>query len=498
MATAERAPQWYPDPTARYEYRWWDGTQWTPKAASAGQEIHDPLQPVQDQSLPSQPDQTESTQAANNATAQHSPASVAEPRITTFNAKKVAGQLQAENTDLRARLTAAEATLQRLGAVEAAEIAQETKRARAHLAGLTQQMEVAEQNLAQVHSQLVADRERVTLETDFGIYDYEHPAEVSAELSTQLASVRSQIKALNSAGTATHATTHLTFEGSSAKGRTFVNQISRIMLRWYNAEAESAVKSVKAGKLESAQKRLNKLQEQVQRQGRMINLTISPEYHLLRLQELELAARHLQVVAVEKERERERRAELREQKRVEAELAKEKERLTKERAHYQNALDRLLATGDTDEARDLEERLAQIDEDIAQADYRAANIRAGYVYVVSNIGAFGDGVVKIGMTRRLDPMDRVRELGDASVPFTFDVHALFFSQDAVDIEAMLHREFSPERINKVNPRKEFFRVSPQRVLDALKEHQVSVLEFQLEADAEQYRASMSSPHSLDR
>uniref|UniRef100_UPI000A8E548F GIY-YIG nuclease family protein n=1 Tax=Nocardioides jensenii TaxID=1843 RepID=UPI000A8E548F len=131
----------------------------------------------------------------------------------------------------------------------------------------------------------------------------------------------------------------------------------------------------------------------------------------------------------------------------------------------------------------------RIDEEIAQADYRVANIRAGYVYVISNIGAFGEGTVKIGMTRRLDPMDRIRELGDASVPFVFDVHALFFSDDAVGVEAMLHREFAEQRLNKVNPRKEFFRVDPTAVLDALQAHKVSVLEFNTHAEAEHFRMS---------
>lgn len=472
MTASGIGPSWQQDPIGRHEYRWWDGSRWTEKAATGGVEVHDPL---------SSPAVAEAPAAAAGA----------EPRITTFNAKKMATQFQGENRDLRGRLIAAQATLDRLGAVEAAQIAFETEQARESLNHLTTQLQEAKQELAQVRSQLVTDRERVHLETDFGIYDYEHPAEVSAELSRHLDSVRSRIKAMNSAGQATQATTTLTFEGSASKGENFVNQMSRVMLRWYNAEAESAVKTVKAGNLESAQKRLGRVQAQVEKRGRMIDLTITSEYHWLRLQELELAARHLRMVAVEKELERERRAQLREQKKVEAELAKEKERLTKERTHYQNAIERLVASGDEAGAQELQEQLAKIEEEIAQADYRAANIRAGYVYIISNIGAFGEGVVKIGMTRRLDPMDRVRELGDASVPFTFDVHALFFSEDAVGIEAMLHREFAAERINRVNPRKEFFRVSPQRVLEVLQEHQVSMLEFRPDADAEQYRAGLT-------
>src|SRR5699024_3743956 len=155
-------------------------------------------------------------------------------------------------------------------------------------------------------------------------------------------------------------------------------------------------------------------------------------------------------VAAEKMLERERKEERREQRRAEQELKAAKEGLTKERTHYFNSIRKLRDSGDDDKADELERQLARIDTESAQADYRAANIRAGYVYVISNIGAFGQGVVKIGMTRRLEPMDRVRELGDASVPFTFDVHAMFFSEDAVSVEAALHREFADQRINQVN------------------------------------------------
>ncbi len=179
---------------------------------------------------------------------------------------------------------------------------------------------------------------------------------------------------------------------------------------------------------------------------------------------------------------------MREQKLLEAELKREKERLEKERAHYTNSIEKLRAAGEVEAADALQAELDRVDAEIAEADYRAANIRAGYVYVISNIGPSG-GVVKIGMTRRLDPMDRVRELGDASVPFRFDVHALFFSDDAVGIEAMLHREFAAARLNKVNPRKEFFRVEPQAVLDSLNAHKVSLLEFTMRASAEEFRMS---------
>jgi len=110
-------------------------------------------------------------------------------------------------------------------------------------------------------------------------------------------------------------------------------------------------------------------------------------------------------------------------------------------------------------------------------DYRAANIKAGYVYVISNIGSFGEGVVKVGLTRRLDPQIRVRELGDASVPFRFDTHALVFSQDAVELEAQLHKLMEDRRVNRVNLRREFFYATPEEVKAHLVEVAGDILTF---------------------
>ncbi len=352
-----------------------------------------------------------------------------------------------------------------------------------------------ERQATELDQQLIVNRDRIGLEA-VGLFDFEHPAESSAVLATELEALRSEIRQNNKVGSAITATSNFTFNNSASKGKTFVNQMSRIMLRAYNAEAENAVKTVKAGNLTSAQKRLSKAREQIAKQGQMIDLSVTDRYHWLRLKELELAARHQQAKAADREKERERRAELREQKALEAEIKREKERLDKERNHYLNSIQRMRESGDAEGAAALQGELDRIDAEIADADYRAANIRAGYVYVISNIGAFGEGVVKIGMTRRLEPEDRIRELSDASVPFNFDVHALFFSEDAVTIEAMLHREFAARRLNKVNHRREFFRAHPQQVLDALTEHQVSVLEFNTLAAADDYR--MSWPQGYPR
>ncbi|WP_406208845.1 GIY-YIG nuclease family protein [Kitasatospora sp. NBC_01560] len=128
---------------------------------------------------------------------------------------------------------------------------------------------------------------------------------------------------------------------------------------------------------------------------------------------------------------------------------------------------------------------------ITANDYRLANTRAGYVYVISNIGAFGPNIVKIGMTRRLEPMDRVRELGDASVPFRYDVHALFFSDDAVTLESELHKAFADRRVNFANQRREFFFATPSEVRALLADRVGGLLEFTEEPAALEYFQSRS-------
>ena len=146
---------------------------------------------------------------------------------------------------------------------------------------------------------------------------------------------------------------------------------------------------------------------------------------------------------------------------------------------------------DAQRIAELEEKLEELQESIEDVEYRRANHRAGYVYVISNIGAFGERMVKIGLTRRLDPMDRIRELGDASVPFGFDVHALFFAEDAVEVEAELHRRFSQARVNRVNTRREFFYATPTEVREQLREIRGDLLEFVEVPEAEQYRTSLT-------
>jgi hypothetical protein len=321
---------------------------------------------------------------------------------------------------------------------------------------------------------------------DVGIYRYHHPLEDAAAHKDRLRALETEMDEIIKAGRAVLAADMFTFSGSLAKGRKMVADLSKLMLRAYNAEADNCVRSLRSGNVTTAKKRLAAAVAAIEKLGAIMEMRVNPQYHALRLQELELTADFQMKVQEERERAREEREQLREQRRAEQELAAERERLEKEKAHYESALAALRAKGDEAAATELADRLAQIDEAIATNDYRIANIRAGYVYVISNVGAFGPNIIKIGMTRRLEPLDRVRELGDASVPFRYDVHALFFSDDALTLENELHQVFADRRVNLVNERREFFFATPGQVRQQLQEKTGGLLEFVEEPEAPEY------------
>lgn len=350
---------------------------------------------------------------------------------------------------------------------------------------------IIELEAALVRAQSSADGTVIELDDqrvlqDVGIYRYHHPLEDAAAYKDRLGTLEAEMDEIIKAGRAVLAADMFTFSGSLAKGRKMVADLSKLMLRAYNAEADNCVRSLRSGNVTTAKKRLEAAVAAIEKLGAIMEMRVNPQCHALRLQELELTADFQMKVQEERERAREERELLREQRRAEQELAAERERLEKEKAHYQSALAALRAKGDTAAATELADRLAKIDEAIATNDYRIANIRAGYVYVISNVGAFGPNIVKIGMTRRLEPLDRIRELGDASVPFRYDVHALFFSDDAISLENELHKTFADRRVNLVNERREFFFATPAEVRQQLQEKTGGLLEFTEHPEAPEY------------
>lgn len=309
---------------------------------------------------------------------------------------------------------------------------------------------------------------------------------------------RKQKEAVKSFGKAADKTSW-TVNGSASKGKAMVREISKLLMMAYNGECDEIVRKVKATNVERSLERIEKSAAAINRNGKTLGISIPAAYVLLKQEEVQLAFEFAQEKEEEKEALREAREQEREARKLEREIAAERKKLEKERSQYLKAYKdvsaRLKDAGD-DERADLEEKAAElkaklddVDRAVSDVDYREANQKAGFVYVISNIGSFGEGVYKIGMTRRLEPMDRIRELGDASVPFNFDVHALIFCDDAPKLEAALHRAFEDRKVNIVNQRREFFRVSLDEIEEVVKANYDKTVEFHSVPDAEQYRTS---------
>ena len=261
--------------------------------------------------------------------------------------------------------------------------------------------------------------------------------------------------------------TNWTVDGSVAKGHAMVKDNKKLLLRAFNVECDDIVANVKISNLDRSIERINKISEQISKLGKTMSISITWEYVRLKIEEVKLALDFQQKKQEEKELQKELRAQEREEAKVLKEIEEERKRLLKEQTHYRNALNTVISqiekNGETEELLEkkiqLENQINDTVTAIENVDYREANRRAGYVYIISNIGAFGENVYKIGMTRRLDPYERIYELGDASVPFDFDVHALIFTEDAPGLENALHNAFESKKLNKINSRREFFAVT---------------------------------------
>lgn len=273
----------------------------------------------------------------------------------------------------------------------------------------------------------------------------------------------------------------------------------KLFLRSFNNECDIAVASVRFNNFDRCKERVLKSFDTINKLGRTNNIRLNQRFCQLKIEELHLAYEYQQ----KKQEEKEQLRALREQQREEAKLAKEievaRKEAEKEKKHYQQALEKLrqqIASATDAERQELSKRqdeiigyLDDVSARLEDIDYRQTNQKAGYVYIISNIGSFGEGVYKIGMTRRLDPMERVYELGDASVPFMFDVHAMIFSDNAPQLEAALHRAFERNRINLVNTRREYFRAQLDDIKAVVYANHDKTVEFTEVPMAQQFRES---------
>lgn len=439
---------WYPDPQDASLLRWWDGSQWTthtqsnpawvqPASASGRSRFFAPQQ----------------APAATNP----APANVAQQ--TTPHVHRAAVQM---------------ASVPHQGSPALEVTAQDVASLRAEAASWRAEIERL--------------RDQVNL-IEAGVYRYSHPLDSATAYKAKLKEIENEIDARIKAGSAVTGAKNWSINSSAAEGTRMVSDFCKLVLRSYNNEADNAVRALKPHTLPAAKKRLETSRATIAKLGARLELRVTDEYHALRLRELDLTADYLQKLAEEKERERQIREQQREEEKVRRELEEKRAKLEKERAQHIVAIQTLRASGDLEGAARLEAQVAVVDQAIQGVIERAANTRAGTVYIISNIGAFGEGVVKIGLTRRENPDDRVRELGDASVPFHFDTHAKIWSTDAVALETKLHQAFKDRRVNMMNAHREFFFVTPEEVRDELTKHNVEVLTFTVEHEAEEWKQS---------
>ncbi len=301
---------------------------------------------------------------------------------------------------------------------------------------------------------------------ELGIYEPHFELNDADEYKQEIKRIRDRQKAMVSAKTSTLCPTDWQVEGSRAKGQTMINRQTRLTMRAFNNECEASIANTRWNNVNAMEKRIINAAKQIDKANESMNLNISEQYVSLKLDELHATHEYRERLKVE----REERAEMARAEREEKKLLAEAEAAEREEERYQKLLDKARSEAGVDESRiaELETALAEAHAISERARAMAEMTKTGYVYIISNIGSFGENVVKIGLTRRLEPDDRVKELGDASVPFGFDTHAMIYSDEAPTLESALHKEFADRRVNASNMRKEFFRVGLEEVEDAVK------------------------------
>lgn len=353
----------------------------------------------------------------------------------------------------------------------------------------------------------IVELDETILLQEFGMYSPIYDFANSEIYKDRLDAIRTEQKNMILFKTAATCSQTWTVNGSEAQGRVMTNQNIKQILRCFNDECDMLISKVKFNNVEAFIQKIQKSYEALNKMNSKNAVSISYEYLKLKIDELQLAYEY----AVKKQEEKEEQKRIREQMREEAKLQKEIEEarkdIEKEQKHYANALLKLnkqLESCDEiekevlqEKKQEIESRLTELDVAIKDIDYREANKKAGYVYIISNIGSFGENVYKIGMTRRLDPMERVDELGDASVPFKFDVHALIFSDDAPKLEAALHRAFEKKKVNMINNRREFFKVTLDEIQEVVKNNYDKTVEFECIPQADQYRETIKILESIN-
>lgn len=373
---------------------------------------------------------------------------------------------------------------------------QEKSSITSRIAELNNEIADLEKTVKDKQKQIISLDDEIIVQ-EFGLYTPQFEFATALDYKEELAKIRALQKDLINNKLAVTGSTDWTVNGNKTKGRKMISDTQKLLLRAFNTECDEIVNKIKYTNFDASLNKMYKSSETISKLGTVMNISITQKYLNAKVKELRLAFEYQQKKQEEKEAMKAAREAQREQAKVQRELEEQQKKFEKEQTHYQTAYEHIISQlhqkpDDIDllnRKSELENKLSDIDKALSDIDYRQANMKAGYVYVISNIGAFGENVFKIGMTRRLNPQERVDELGDASVPFKFDVHAMIFSDDAPALEAALHRAFEDKKVNMVNQRREFFNVTIDEIKKVIRENYDKTVEFIDVPDAEQYRIS---------
>jgi len=365
---------------------------------------------------------------------------------------------------------------------------------------LKQQLRNLNKQVSDKKDEMIILEDGILLQS-FGFYTPRYDFENSEIYRIKLEQIRNQQSAMVKSHKAAYCTTSWSVNESKKEGERMIKDYVKLLLRSFNNECDASILKVKFNNIKSIEKKITKAFEILNNLGQRMTIVIPADYLNLKLSELYLCYEYQVKKQEEKEEQRRIREQMREEAKVQKEIEEMKAKIEKEEKHFNQAMtstNELLQKAKTDAEREslrneltnIQEKLSSIEKDKEDIQYREQQTRAGYVYIISNIGSFGENVYKIGVTRRLDPQERVDELGDASVPFYYDVHAMIFSDDAPSLENALHKAFDDRRLNKINLRREFFHVKLEEIEGVVKRNFNKPVEFTKLAEAEQYRQSL--------
>lgn len=372
------------------------------------------------------------------------------------------------------------------------------------IAKLTQEIENKKLELNKIKKEISLANDEIGLQ-EFGFFERQYKFSESTKYKEKLDEIREKEKNLVKQGYAGRIISPLTYNNSAKKGEAIQKQMIKAAIRGFNGEADSLLVKVTPTNIENKKKALVRSYEQLNKMYSKNLIEITEQYLYYKKEELQISVEYELKKQEEKEILREQREKEKEDKKLQAEIAKKRKQISKDRDHFSQMVlnvREMLENASSDKIDELkkqlleyEEKLSELDEIEEDIDYREGHATAGYVYVISNVGSFGEDVYKIGVTRRLEPLERIRELSSASVPFQFDVHALIFSEQAFALETELHNQLSKYKVNKVNGRKEYFKVPFYEIKKILSNHKELTIELNENADAFEYRQSLIQEES---